>query len=258
MIRSLLHLLFFLSIPFLFWTQYVGSSLGGFMNSQVLCAVAQNQQLNNAAAFSALNPRGYQLIATAPIRVSNLGAFGFYLHYPKNKAALYHEVSGVFHTALLQFRTAHAIGYSLSTHLKVGVGLQLETYLQPSYYGHYLAANARLGCQYAFSKQHHLAFTLNNIGRAQTQQISIEHLQILQTNLFFAQGLSWTPHFDPTLYVSLTQTIAHVQLQLTCGLFPQHYLFSIRSAREKRFQWQLSQRWQGGLGPSFQIGLVHQ
>ena len=228
------------------------------MISPALCAVAQNQQPNNAAAFSAFNPKGYQLIATAPLRVANLGAFGFSIHYLKHNAALYHEVSGVFQAALVQFRTSHAIGYSLSPQLKVGIGLNLETYLQPSFYGHYLAANARLGCQYAFGKQHHLAFTLNNIGSAQTQQMSLEHLQLLQPTLLFAQGLSWTPHFDPSLYISLTQTIAYVQLQLTCGLFPQHYIFSLRSTHDKRFQWLITQRWQGGLGPSFQIGIVHQ
>ena len=258
MIKHLYQLLFFLSLPFLIRAQYMGSSQGGLIISPALCAVAQNQQPNNAAAFSAFNPKGYQLLATAPLRVANLGSLGFAMHYLKNNAALYHEVSGVFQAALVQFRTAHAIGYSLSPQLKVGVGLQLETYLQPSFYGHYLAANARLGCQYAFSKQHHLAFALNNIGSAQIQQISLEHLQLLQPNLLFAQGLTWTPHFDPSLYITLTQTIANVQLQLTCGLFPQHYIFSLRSTHSKRSQWLLTQRWQGGLGPSLQIGIVHQ
>ena len=70
MIKRLHQLLYFLSIPFLFWAQYMGSSQGGLMISPAICAVAQNQQPNNAAAFSAFNQEGYQLIATAPLRVA--------------------------------------------------------------------------------------------------------------------------------------------------------------------------------------------
>lgn len=256
MTKRISILIFFLKLSFLIWAQYLGSEQQNVVRFGLRCAISLNQQARNAAAFTSINSKGFQFNTASPLRIPNIGAFGFSMHYSKQNAALYHECSSLLHPALFQLKTAHALGFSLSPNLKVGVGIQAEYHKQPSYYGNYFFATARLGCQYALTKHHYLAITLDNLGRASMQQIGIEHLQVLQPNLFFAQGLTWSPHFKPALYVCISQTIANTQLQLSCGLFPQYYTFSIQRESTKHRRWLLSQGWQRSLGLSLQIGLI--
>lgn len=242
--------------PFFSWSQYFGASVPAFLNPTARCAVLQNQQQGNAAAFTKQNTKGYAIAAAAPLLVSNLSALNLNVFYTHQNTAIYHELSGLFHAALVQMRTAHAIGFQVSSDLKIGIGMQLELLSQPSYYGHYLLASARFGCQYAYNKNHFLALTLDHIGSPQAQQISVEHLQLLQPTLWFTQGFTWTVHYRPSFYVSLSQSMQKALFQLTYSIFPQQYTISIRAQNIKKYKWLFSQSWQRSTGLSLQFGLL--
>lgn len=236
--------------------QFFGTSEPAFLNVALRCAITQNQQQMNAAGFTTADSSGRQFLVAAPYVVPNLGALSFGFYYKYSRVAFYHEFSGVFHSALLLLRSAHSLGFALSPQLKVGVGFQIQLLSQPSYYGSFLAASARFGCQYAFNKQHHLALTLDDIGNPSAQKIGIEHLHLLRTDLFFAQGLSWNPMYRPSTYLTLIQVLPKAKVQLTYGLFPQQLTILLGSQNKKKFNWLLAQSWQRGMGPSLQFGLL--
>jgi hypothetical protein len=245
-----------LNFPFICLAQFFGTSDDTFLNAALRCALTQNQQQLNAAGFTATDSSGCQLRVAAPYLVPNLGALSFGLYYNHRHVAFYHEINSFFHSALVQIRSAHALGFVLSPQLKVGVGFQIQLLSQQSYYGSFLAASARFGCQYSFNKQHHLALTLDDIGNPNTQKISIEHLQVLRTDLFFAQGMSWNPKYRPSTYLTLIQVLPKAQVQLTYGLFPQQLTILLSSKYKKKFNWFFAQSWQRGLGPCLQFGLL--
>lgn len=244
------------NLSFTCWPQFFGTSEQAFVNVALRCAITQNQQQVNAAGFTTTDSSGRQILATAPYVVPNLGAISFGFYYKYGRVAFHHELNGVFHSALLLLRTAHSLGFTLSPQLKVGVGFQIQLLSQPSYYGSFLAASAHFGCQYTFNKQHHLALTLEDIGNPNAQKIGIEHLQVLRTDLFFAQGLSWNPMYRPSTYLTLIQVLPKAKVQLTYGLFPQQLTILLSSQYKKKINWLLAQSWQRGLGPSLQFGLL--
>ena len=245
-----------LNLQFTCLAQFFGTSEQAFVNVALRCAITQNQQQANAAGFTTADSSGRQFLAIAPYIVPNLGAISFGLYHNYRRIAFYHEMSSFFHSALLQIRSAHALGFALSPQLKVGVGFQIQLLSQPSYYGSFLAASARFGCQYTFNKQHHIALTLDDIGNPNAQKIGIEHLQLLRTDLFFAQGLSWNPMYRPSTYLTLIQVLLKAKVQLTYGIFPQQLTILLSSQRKKKINWFFAQSWQRGLGPSIQFGLL--
>jgi len=245
-----------LNLPFTCLAQFFGTSEQAFLNVALRCAITQNQQQVNAAGFTSADSSGRQFLAAAPYVVPNLGAISFGFYYNYSRVAFYHEFNGVFHSALLLLRSAHSLGFALSPQLKVGVGFQIQLLSQPSYYGSFLAASARFGCQYIFNKQHHLALTLDDIGNPNAQKIGIEHLQVLRSDLFFAQGLSWNPMYRPSTYLTLIQVLPKAKIQLTYGLFPQQFTILLSSQHKKKINWLLAQSWQRGMGPSLQFGLL--
>lgn len=244
-----------LNLQFTSLAQFFETGELAFVNVALRCAITQNQQQANAAGFTTADSSGQQLLAIAPYTVSNLGAISFGLYYNYRRVAFYHEMSSFFHSTLAQIRSAHALGFEFSPQLKVGVGFQIQLLSQPSYYGSFLAASARFGCQYTFNKQHYLALTLDDIGNPNAQKIGIEHLQLLRTDLFFVQGLSWNPMYRPSTYLTLIQVLAKAKIQLTYGIFPQQLTILLSSQRKKKINWFLAQSWQRGLGPSLQFGL---
>jgi hypothetical protein len=245
-----------LNLPFTCLAQFFGTSEQAFLNVALRCAITQNQQQVNAAGFTSADSSGRQFFAAAPYVVPNLGAISFGFYYNYSRVAFYHEINGVFHSALLLLRSAHSLGFALSPQLKAGVGFQIQLLSQPSYYGSFLAASARFGCQYIFNKQHHLALTLDDIGNPNAQKIGIEHLQVLRSDLFFAQGLSWNPMYRPSTYLTLIQVLPKAKVQLTYGLFPQQLTILLSSQHKKKINWLLAQSWQRGIGPSLQFGLL--
>jgi len=255
MIKRIPLFILTLNLPFICCGQFFGTSEQAILNVALRCAITQNQQQVNAAAFTAADSSGRQLLVVAPYLVPNLGAISFGFYYNYRRVAFYHEMNGVFHSALLLLGSAHSLGFALSPKLKVGVGFQIQLQSQPSYYGSFLAASARFGCQYTFNKQHHLALALDDIGNPSAQKISIEHLQVLRTDLFFAQGLSWNPMFRPSTYLTLIQVLPKAKVQLTYGLFPQQLTILLSTHHKKKINWLLAQSWQRGMGPSLHFGL---
>lgn len=245
-----------LNLPCTCLPQFFGTIEQAFVNPALRCAIAQNQQQMNAAGFTNTDSSGRLVLATAPYVVPNLGTISLGCYYINGRVAFHHEFNGVFHSAVLLLRTAHSLGFALSPQLKVGVGFQIQWLSQPSYYGSYLAASARFGCQYTFNKKHHLALTLEDIGNPSAQIIGIEHLQLLRSDLFFAQGLSWNPMYRPSPYLTLIQVLQKAKVQLTYGFFPQQITIVLSSQNKKKINWLLAQSWQRGLGPSLQIGLL--
>jgi hypothetical protein len=256
MFKRIPLIIFALNLPFTCLAQFLGTSEQAFLNVELRCAITQNQQQVNAAGFTSADSSGRQFFAAAPYVVPNLGAISFGFYYNYSRVAFYHEFNGVFHSALLLLRSAHSLGFALSPQLKVGVGFQIQLLSQPSYYGSFLAASARFGCQYIFNQQHHLALTLDDIGNPNAQKISIEHLQVLRSDLFFAQGLSWNPRYRPSTYLTLIQVLPKAKVQLTYGLFPQQLTILLSSQYKKKINWLLAQSWQRGMGPSLQFGLL--
>jgi hypothetical protein len=244
-----------LNLPFTCLPQFFGTSEHAFVNVALRCAITQNQQQKNAAGFTSADSSGRQFLATAPYVVPNLGAISFGFYYKYGRVAFHHEFNGVFHSAVLLLRSAHSLGFAFSQQLKVGVGFQIQLLSQPSYYGTFLAASARFGCQYTLNKQHHIALTLDDIGNPSAQKIGIEHLQLLRSDLFFAQGLSWNPMYRPSTYLTLIQVLPKAKVQLTYGLFPQQLTVVLSSQYKKKINWLFAQSWQYGLGPSLQFGL---
>jgi hypothetical protein len=254
--KCLPFLIVTLNLHFTSLAQFIGSSEHTFLNVPTRCAIFQNQQQVNAASFTNADTSGLQFIASAPYRVSNLGLLGLSLYYRYRQVAFYHELGGVFHSTLFQIRTGHTLGFALSSQFKVGVGIQVQLLSQPSYYGSLCLASARFGCQYTFNKQHHLALTLDDIGNPNAQKIGIEHLLMLRTDLYFAQGLCWNPQYRPSTYLTLIQVLPKARVQLTYGLFPQQLTLFLSSQSKKKFNWLLAQSWQRGIGPSIQFGLL--
>lgn len=256
MYKCLSVLILTLNLHFTCLAQFFGSSDHTFLNVATRCAIFQNQQQVNAAGFTNADTSGLQFMASAPYRVSNLGLLGLGLYYRFRQVAFYHELSAVLHSTIFQICTGHTLGFALSSQLKVGVGFQVQLLSQPSYYGSLFLASARFGCQYTFNKQHHLALTLDDIGNPSAQKIGIEHLQLLRSDLFFAQGLSWNPMYRPSTYLTLIQILPKARVQLTYGIFPQQLTLILSSQSKKKFNWLLAQSWQRGIGPSIQFGLL--
>lgn len=223
--------------------------------SGLLNAIDQNQQQLNPAASCPKAQKGFYFYASVPLQIANLNGTYFSCFYTQNRWAIYHEFSGVFHPAGQYFQTAHALAFAPYPGLHIGLGLQVQLFTQPIYYGNLLVASARLGCQYELKKRQHLALVLQDIGRVAQQQISIEHVLELDERLSFAQGLSWNPQFKPNVYITLTQKLSQAKIQFTCGLFPQSYAFSLALTQHKHFTWMIGQRWQSAHGLCFQIGL---
>jgi hypothetical protein len=98
--------------------------------------------------------------------------------------------------------------------------------------------------------------TLNEIGVLNRQQISLEHVVLLRTDLFFAQGFSWNPNYQPSWYLTIIQKTAKAKLQFSCGIYPQRYSFSYESLRHQKLTWFLAQSWQYGLGLGLQFGFI--
>jgi len=169
---------------------------------------------------------------------------------------LYHELSGQFHTALSHLRTTHALALPIGQNLSIGLGMQVQLLIQPKAYGSYLDASARLGCQYQFADRHRFSMTLNEIGVLNRQQISLEHVVLLRTDLFFAQGFSWNPNYQPSWYLTIIQKTAKAKLQFSCGIYPQRYSFSYESSSHQKLTWFLAQSWQYGLGLGLQFGFI--
>lgn len=220
-----------------------------------LSATDQNQQQLNPAASSLQEQKGYRFCASAPMQIANLGAGYIGCFYTQNRCAWYHELSGVFHPAGQYLQTAHAVAFTPLSGFQIGLGLQVELYTQPHFYGNLLVASARLGCQYALKKHQQIALVLQNIGRVAQQQINIEHVLALDERLSFAQGFSWNPQYKPNLYLTLSQRLNKAKFQFTCGLFPQSYAFSVVLNENETFNWIFGQRWHSGQGLWFQIGL---
>jgi hypothetical protein len=254
----------FKSLLLLFWsagsqilvTAQVFAGAHFFLQPSVLLnAIDQNQQQLNPAASCPKAQKGCYFYASAPLQINNLNGLHFSCFYAQNRWAIYHELSGVFHPAGHFIQTAHALSFAPFSGLRIGLGLHLQLYAQPNFYGNLLVAGARLGCQYEFKKHQHIAVVIHDIGRVAQQQISIEHVLELDERLSFAQGLSWNPQFSPNLYLALTQKLNEAKIQFTCGLFPQSYGFSVALSQHKHFTWLIGQRWQRSHGLCFQIGL---
>ncbi|MEY4804692.1 MAG: hypothetical protein RL331_1211 [Bacteroidota bacterium] len=255
MSKSLLILYLFVGGQMLAKAQLFTGAQNFLQPSGLLNAIDQNQQQLNPAASCPKAQKGFYFYASVPLQIANLNGAYFSCFYTQNRWAIYHEFSGVFHPAGHFFQTAHALAFAPYPGLHIGLGLQVQLFTQPNYYGNLLVASARLGCQYELKKRQHLALVLQDIGRVAQQQISIEHLLELDERLSFAQGLSWNPQFKPNLYLTLTQKLSQAKIQFTCGLFPQSYAFSLALTQHKHFTWMIGQRWQSAHGLSFQIGL---
>jgi hypothetical protein len=255
MSKSLLLLFLFLGSQMLAKAQLFTGVQNILQPSGLLNALDQNQQQLNPAASCPKAQKGIYFYASVPLQISNLNGAYLSCFYTQNRWAIYHEFSGVFHPAGHFFQTAHALAFAPYPGLHIGLGLQVQLYTQPNYYGNLLVASARLGCQYELKKRQHIALVLQDIGRVAQQQISIEHLLELDERLSFAQGLSWNPQFKPNLYLTLTQKLSQAKIQFTCGLFPQSYAFSVALTQHKHFTWMIGQRWQSAHGLCFQIGL---
>jgi hypothetical protein len=255
MTKSLFLLIFLCFIHIGGLSQVAAISQNIFWSCGLLNALNENQQQFNPAASHSKDKKGLHFYTTAPLQISNLIGVHLNLFYTHKQVAIYHEFSGVFHAAQHQFQTAHALAFTPSSRLKIGVGLALQLTMQPHYYGNVLNASARLGCQYQLNAQQQVALVLNNIGRATQQQIQLEHVLILDERVSFVQGCYWNPQFKPNLYLSLTQKLSGAKVQFTCGFFPQSYAFSLAVSKQKKYTWQLGQSWQKSHGLCFQIGL---
>jgi len=226
-----------------------------FMSFGLLNAIDENQQQFNPAASHPKDLRGYHFNAATLLQVPNLHIGYFSMFYSQKHTTIYHDLSGVFHAANNQFQTTHALAYAIYPGFHIGLGLQVQLYTQPKYYGNLLMVSARLGCQYQLDKRHSLSLVLNEFGRSAQQQISLEHAFVINDRLFFAQGFSWNPQFKPACYLTLSQSFTGAKVQFTCGVLPQHYTFSIAISKQKKFTWLLGQSWQRAYGLCFQIGL---
>ncbi len=255
MSKSLLLLFLFVGSQIRAKAQIFVGAQNFLQPSGLLNAIDQNQQQLNPAASCPKAQKGFYFYASVPLQIANLNGAHFSGFYTQHRWAIYHELSGVFHPAGQYLQTAHALAFEPYPGLHIGLGLQVQLYTQPSYYGNLLVASARLGFQYELKKHQHIALVLQDIGRVAQQQISIEHLLALDERLSFAQGLSWNPQYKPNLYLTLTQKLSTAKIQFTCGLFPQSYAFSVALSQHKHFTWMLGQRWQSAHGLCFQIGL---
>ena len=223
--------------------------------SGLLNAIDQNQQHLNPAASHPQENKGLYFFTSAPLQISNLNAAQLSIFYAYSQFAMYHELNGVFHPSNQQFQTTHSLAFSPYPGLRIGLGLQIQLFTQPAYYGNLLSASARLGCQYQLNKRQYVALVLHDIGRVAQQQVSLEHVLLFDERLSFTQGFSWNLQYKPQFYLSLTQKLTAAKVQFTCGLFPQSYAFSIALSKQKQVTWLLGQSWQSAQGLCFQIGL---
>lgn len=255
MSNSLLRLVLIISSQILAQAQVVVGAQSFMQPSGLLNAIDQNQQRLNPAASCPKEQKGIYFYTSAPIQIANLNGAYINCFYARSRCAIYHELSGVFHSSGQYIQTAHALALKPITGLQIGLSLRVELFTQPEFYGNLLVVSARLGCQFELKKHQHIALVLQDIGRGAKQQISIEHVLALNECLSFAQGLSWNLQIKPNLYLTLSQKLSTAKIQFSCGLFPQSYSFSVAFTRNKHLTWLVGQCWQSTNGLCFQIGL---
>lgn len=253
--KFLFVVLFLLGMCFEASAQFFTTAQKFLLPLGLLSAIDQNQQQLNPAASHPQEKKGGHFYTSTPLQISNLNAAQLSIFYAHSQFAIYHELSGVFHPGNQQFQTTHALAFSPYKGLRIGLGLQLQLFTQPAYYGNLLSASARLGCQYQLNQRQYVALVLHDIGRVAQQQVSLEHVLLLDERLSFTQGFSWNLQYKPQLYFCLTQKLTAAKVQFTCGLFPQSYAFSIALGKQKQVTWLLGQSWQSAQGLCFQIGL---
>ena len=255
MSKFLFFVLVLLGIHFDASAQFFNAAQKFLLPLGLLSAIDQNQQQLNPAASHPQEIKGLHFYTSAPLQIPNLNAAQLSIFYAYSQFAIYHELSGVFHPSNQQFQTTHALAFSPYPGLHIGLGLQLQLFTQPAYYGNLLSASARLGCQYQLNKRQYVALVMHDIGRVAQQQVSLEHILLFDERLSFAQGFSWNLQYKPQLYISLSQKLTAAKVQFTCGLFPQSYAISIALSKQKQVTWLLGQSWQSAQGLCFQIGL---
>jgi hypothetical protein len=256
MMLHLQILFFLLTSSQIFFAQVICSPQHFSLAAGTLNALDQNQQNLNPAAVHATDTFGLRVFVYSPLRIADLTAANAFVYFQRKRISMYHEIGGLFQKARNQLYSSHALSIPFNNKLSIGIGLQFAVVIQPEVYGALFSASARLGCQYKPNSKHQVSITIHELGIAQNQQLCVEHVSILRSDLFFAQGLSWNPYFNPTWYLSIIQKKTSSKIQFTCGIFPQSYSLSIEVYKHKKVSWLATQSWRNGPGLGMQIGII--
>jgi hypothetical protein len=222
-----------------------------------LYALDQNQQCNNPAAFDSKKPNSLSFHLHFPVSLSDVLAFNVQASRKWQNSYFFHQIGSVFHPAQTLVQLSNGLALPITAQLQFGITLEARLFIQPNYYGNFFELGTKMGLTYQFNSQHILSIVLDDIQTTQNQTLRLEHLWCPGHQVQFAQGMSWNPSQKPIIYLGLVQYLQSYRIHFAANLPLSHFQFSFSHSLSKKWDYQLTQSWQVGLGYLLQFTLLN-